>query len=616
MKTQFGQSWAPTLLSVRLDHRIRSAVLSCRRFPARCFRDPYLSVTLRDTRLLSLWLAIIVVALAIHLGGFPLLDPDEGRNAEVGREMAATNDYVMPRLDGLPYLDKPIVYFAAEAAVMEVLGPTELAARLPAFLFTLATAWFTGWFARRLWGKEAALVAAVVTLATPLAVAFSRTVIFDSALSFFITVATAAFYLAIEGDVAVESIVGDAGSATSARLSINNSTPARTPIGRRWTILAWAAIGFGVITKGPVAILLPLLVAIPYAVTRRRLRAVISIPALIVFAVVVAPWVWAISRAVPDFLHYVLVTETAQRMATKALKRTGPPWYFIPYVIGGAMPWSILLLSGTRQMERRDRSTLYLLLWILLPFIFFSISQSKRPQYVLPLMPAIALLVARVWPGAQKAARIAAIALAAVGAILVTAPLFVHLRDEYGDSMRTTAIGLGIAAMAGATLALFARRRDLALIGLSLPIVAIPLIANPLLLAIGTRRSTREFDAQLERSITAQTEVVGVEAFTGSMAFYLRRPIIVVTPDAEELTSNYLIRHYGTFAGGAVLKPMSWLASSLADPTHARAYIVRANDAAQRNAIAAHGLRVVAANARYVAYAQPPSTPLAARPTQ
>ena len=104
---------------------------------------------------------MVVVVLSIDLGGFPLLDPDEGRNAEVGREMALTNDYVMPRLDGLPYLDKPIVYFAAEAAAMELLGPTELAARLPAFLFTLATAAFVFWFARRLWTSREATIAAI-----------------------------------------------------------------------------------------------------------------------------------------------------------------------------------------------------------------------------------------------------------------------------------------------------------------------------------------------------------------------------------------------------------------------------------------------------------------------
>ncbi|HZI41617.1 MAG TPA: hypothetical protein VFD67_07925, partial [Gemmatimonadaceae bacterium] len=74
------------------------------------------------------------MALGWNLNGYRLLDPDEGRNAEVAREMALTNDYVVPHLDGLPYLDKPVVYFAAAAAVMEVAGPTEAAARLPAYL--------------------------------------------------------------------------------------------------------------------------------------------------------------------------------------------------------------------------------------------------------------------------------------------------------------------------------------------------------------------------------------------------------------------------------------------------------------------------------------------------
>src|SRR6185436_17072923 len=108
--------------------------------------------------------------------------------------MAATNDYVMPRIDGMPYLDKPIVYFAAEAAAMEVLGPTETAARLPALLFTFATAALLFVFARKTWGETEGWIAAIVFLSMPLTAAFARTVIFDSALTFFIIAAIVAFY--------------------------------------------------------------------------------------------------------------------------------------------------------------------------------------------------------------------------------------------------------------------------------------------------------------------------------------------------------------------------------------------------------------------------------------
>jgi 4-amino-4-deoxy-L-arabinose transferase-like glycosyltransferase len=523
--------------------------------------------------LLRWWLLATVLALSIHLGGFPLFDPDEGRNAEVGREMAATNDYVMPRLDGLPYLDKPIVYFAAEAAVMEVLGPTEVAARLPAFLFTLAGAAFLWWFAKRVWGSEEAIIAAIVFLATPLAVAFSRTVIFDSALALFITMATAFFYLACEEDGAA----------------------------RKWSSLAWLVIGLGVITKGPVAIALPLLVAIVYAIWHKRFRALWSWGGLALFVLAIAPWVWAISQAIPDFLHYVVVTETAQRLATKALKRTGPPWYFIPYLIGGALPWSIVLIGSPRAIDRRDRSTIYLLLWIAIPFLFFSISQSKRPQYILPLMAPIALLVARIWNKARNGSRAAGIVLLVFGLALVIAPSFLHLRAEYGDAARLSAIAIGAGFLIGGTSA-FINRRDIALILLTIPVIAIPLAANPMLQAIGLRRSEAALMDQIRPMVTPQTEIVGVEAFTGSMTFYLRRPMVVVTADAEEFTSNYLIRHYANFSGGASIKPMIWLDAALSDAATPRLFIVRANDAAHRAQLEANGFRAVATDARYAAY--------------
>jgi 4-amino-4-deoxy-L-arabinose transferase-like glycosyltransferase len=456
---------------------------------------------------------------------------------------------------------------------MEVLGPTEVAARLPAFLFTIVGAAFLWWFARRVWGSDEAIIAAIVFLSTPLAIAFSRTVIFDSALALFITMATAFFYLACEEER------------------------------RTWSALAWLAIGLGVITKGPVAIALPLLVAIPYAIWRKRFRALWSWGGLALFILAIAPWVWAISRAIPDFLHYVLVTETAQRLATKALKRTGPPWYFIPYLLAGALPWSIVLLGSGRAIDKRDRSTIYLLLWIAIPFIFFSISQSKRPQYILPLMAPIALLVARIWRDARTGSRVAGTVLVVLGVALIGVPRFVHIPAAYYDAAHLSSFILGFAFVIAGGFA-SVKRRDIALIALTIPIIAIPIVANPMMRAIGARRSEAALMAQLRPMITPRTEIVGVEAFTGSMTFYLQRPIVVVTPDAEEFTSNYLIRHYATFAGGASIKPMPWLDTALADAATPRIFIVREKDAAHRAQIAQRGLRIVATDARYVAYAR------------
>ncbi len=554
------------------------------------------AVSARERVLLTAWAVIAAMAISIHLGGYPLLDADEGRNGEVGREMAATNDYVMPRLDGLPYLDKPIVYFAVEAATMEILGPTEFAARFPAWLFTIATALVVAWFAARV-GIDPP-VAAIVFLATPLTIAFARTVIFDSALSFFMTVALVAFYFACHP----ERSEGPGGVGGAMNHDIGSAPPpgplADARGDKRWSALAWAAIAFGVITKGPVAIAVPLIVAVPYSIWRRRPRALGSIAGFVLFVTIIVPWVWAISREVPDFLQYVLVTETAQRLTTGALKRTGPAWYFIPFLIGGALPWSIALISGWRAAggERERWLDRYLLLWVAVPFIFFTLSQSKRPQYILPLMPAIALLVARRW----KERRAAAVTLTMFGASLLAAVPFVKLRVEYGDAARTAAIVVGICAVLCGVMA-FLTRRAVAFIALTIPSLALPLATNPLMNALAIRRSTKALVAQLPRD----REIVGLEAFTGSMAFYLRHPIIVVSPDGEELTSNYITHHYSRFVSDprSNLRPLSWLSQAFAGN---RVLIVRSDDPVNRAAVEQHGARLVATSAHFMAYTMPP----------
>lgn len=528
----------------------------------------------------ALWTLVVAIAVAVNLGGYPLFDADEGRNAEVAREMAETNDYVLPRLNGLPYLDKPVVYFAAEAAVMEVLGPTEVAARLPAYLFTLLTALAIGLgVVRATRDATAAWTAAAVYLSMPLVLAFARTVIFDSALTFFVVFAIGAFYFAIEER------------------------------SKRWTAAAWLAIGLGVLTKGPVAIALPLLVAIPWALWRKRFAMLWSVAGVIAFAAVIAPWVWAVQQHIPNFLQYVLVTETAARLATPELKRTAPFWFFVPYIIGGALPWSIVAVASFRRRspdEERGR-VIFLALWIVIPFLFFSVSQSKLPQYILPTMAPIAIVVALGWRERIASTRVAGAVAAVVGAAVLVAPLFLHrtkMRPELAAVADESAIALGGVWVAGGVLALlFARNRAVALAALTLPVIALPLVTNPIMNAIGERRSARAFVERLAPHVPRGAEIVGGEAFTGSMAFYLRRPVMLASDDGSELTSNYILRFHERFQSNpaSTLKPEEFFVEALAAPQR-RVFIVRNNDRERRAMLESRGLRLVATGAHHVAY--------------
>jgi len=191
------------------------------------------------------------------------------------------------------------------------------------------------------------------------------------------------------------------------------------------------------------------------------------------------------------------------------------------------------------------------------------------------------------------------------GLILVAAP-FVHVRKmsaEVTAGVQSSALPMGIVTLIGAVGAIaFARRKEIAIAALSLPIIAVPLTANPLLQSIAARRSTKAFVEQLQPY--ANRQVVGVEDYTGSMQFYLRRPMIVVTPDAEEFTSNYIIRHYDAFASD----PKSPVRrGTVFDPS--RLYVVRNNDALHAQQLQSGGFTPIARDAHHIAFIAPNTIP-------
>ena len=532
-----------------------------------------------------------VLALGFNLGGYPLFDPDEGRNAEVAREMAATNDYLLPHLDGLPYLDKPVVYFAAAAAAMEVLGPTETAARLPAYLFTLATLVVVFWFAAKRWGRDTGWLAALALATMPLVLAYARTTIMDSALAFCTTLAILAFW---------------------------DEQP----------VLAWAAIGLGAITKGPLAILIPLATLIPYALlTGQRLRRLFPLAGLAAFAVVALPWFLAVSRRIPEFPHYVFVRETFERVTTRGFHRTAPFWYYLPIVPVAAFPWIVPALARlatwrwawlARRVNPQAQESIFLGCWILVPMLFFTLNQSKLPQYMLPLMPPFALAAARVLTshaselgGGIGAARrpyawIAAVLGFALASLTLWLPAPISLTPAERAAIPPTALGIGIALLISSALVWYAGRAEhprprLAVMGYALTVMAMPVVSGRLLAAVGEDRSAATLARVIQNSNAR--DVIGISAFPTSLPFYLRRAIPVATATGRELTSTFIADYQERFRADTAspLKPADYWRERLARCGTPTVFVTRAGDTRVRAELDPL-LPLLAVEGRYAAY--------------
>ena len=534
------------------------------------------------------------LALGVNLNGYRLLDPDEGRNAEVAREMAASNDYLLPHLEGLPYLDKPVVYFAAAALAMEILGPTETAARLPAYLFTLATIALIVAFARRHWGADAGWLAGLALATMPLVMAYARATIFDSALAFCTTAAILAFW---------------------------DERP----------VLAWAAIGLGALTKGPIAILIPLATAVPHALlTGRPLRRLFPWLGLGAFALVALPWFIAVSARIPEFPHYVFVRETLERVTTTKFHRTAPVWYYLPIVPVAAFPWIVPALARVKHwrwawLARRDNpnagEAIFLACWVLGPLAFFTLNQSKLPQYVLPLMPAFAIAAARLfaregigvaWRGYAALAALLGLALASLTLWL---PAPIALTPAERAAIPPTALALGIALVTSAALVWLAVRRSqpiLGAAGYALVVMAIPLVSGPLLAAVGDDRSAATLAQVIRNTAGPHTKVLGISAFPPSLPFYLGGTVEVATATGRELTSNFIADYVDHFRAlpGSPLKPADYWREVLTRCAQPIVFITRTGDSATRAALDSV-LPLLAMQGRYAAYgACRPRSPL------
>jgi 4-amino-4-deoxy-L-arabinose transferase-like glycosyltransferase len=329
-------------------------------------------------RAAALVLGLIAALLLFRLGAVPLLGPDEPRYTRVAVEMHRSRDFVTPTLQGRPWLEKPALYYWLAAAAMDVRGETETAARLPSALAALLMAGATAVFGARVYGARAGLWAALVCGTGVLAFAYGRAASMDMLLAATVTAATA--------------LVGLRLLDIAGRLAV----PA-----------AGALCGLAVLAKGPLGLLLPGLAVLGWlAATRDRhaARRLLSPMAALLFLAVAGPWYLLVYRAQGQaFVDVFLLDHNVRRFTSTIHRHPGPPWYYVPVLLGGLFPWTGLLVPALAQVRaRRDRADLFVLSWLVLPLLFFSAAGSKLPGYILPCLPPLALWMGR---AAERMAR-------------------------------------------------------------------------------------------------------------------------------------------------------------------------------------------------------------------
>jgi 4-amino-4-deoxy-L-arabinose transferase-like glycosyltransferase len=333
-------------------------------------------------------LATLYVCYFSHLGAIGFVGPDEPRYAWIARDMAETGDWVTPRLYGKPWFEKPPLFYWGAALCFKLFGISEAAARLPSAISALLATLALAWLALRLYGAETARWLLLLLPTTVGMIGFSHAAATDMPFSGMLTIAM----------VCAAVVLG---------LTRNENTPIlpRTP----WLalILFGFFLGLAVLAKGPAAIILSGGAIFFWALFTKRWRDAFRLfhpAALASFCLTALPWYILCARRNPDFFRIFIIEHNFKRYLTPEFQHIQPFWFYIPVLLVAFLPWTATLLwtafQGSAQfLESKKTSphSLFLLTWPVFVLVFFSLSRSKLPGYILPAVPAIGLLVTHVY---------------------------------------------------------------------------------------------------------------------------------------------------------------------------------------------------------------------------
>ncbi len=473
---------------------------------------------MRDVVILSVLLCLLFGAM---LGSRPLSVPDEGRYVEIPREMVASGDYITPRLNGVKYFEKPVLFYWLESLPIRLFGINEFALRVWPALFALFGCLGVYGAGRRLFGRMSGLLAALVLATSLLYYGLSRAIILDMPLTVLMTGALLLF------------LVGT-----------------HEPSGSRRRTLFWASYAsaaLAMLTKGLIGMVIPAIIIGAWVLLLaewRLLRSISLLSGMVVFLAIAAPWHILVGRANPEFFNFYFVHEHFLRYLTTVHSRYQPAWFFIPVLAAGLFPWSAFLLQAVHHSlprtwsERHEhRDALFLFLWAGLVFAFFSASHSKLVPYILPVFPPLALLIGRyfaaAWdspglPGVRRGIAAAAIGMVLLGAAFLAIPRLRPDLEFPALGSYPAVFAVVLAATAAATTLLF---RAKGLRG-AVPAIAVGMSLFLMLLNVPAGRietqSAKPLADVLKPVLKPGDEVASYNMYYQDLPVYLERRITVV----------------------------------------------------------------------------------------
>ena len=466
-------------------------------------------------------LATILVFFSIFfmlfLGGLPFKEPDESRYAEIPREMLESGDFITPRLNYVKYFEKPPLHYWVNALSLSAFGNKEAAARFPSAAFGLCGVLLAYHIGRKLYGRRAGLYSALV-LGSSVGFLFqSRMNIIDTTLTFCMAAALGFFLLASRRDEVKKG---------------------------RYYYLFYLFCALSVLAKGLIGIVLPGGVIFFYLLITKRwslLREMRIFSGTCLFLLVCAPWFILVSLKNPEFFQFFFIHEHVERFLTKVHGRYEPPWYFIPVLLGGMLPWSFFLPGAvTSAWAKRDSAGLFLSLWFGVIFVFFSLSSSKLIPYILPVFPAVAILIGTAISDAldedSPLLRLQTIVaglffLVAGSGTILYSKLAVHSKLDVEGAFL-----LGGIFVVGSVLSLLAMRRKSRVFAIGFLCLTASLAAMCAPSVIFSRsivkRSTREL-ARIARDQYPAIPLVSYGFYRQGLPFYAERRVVLAGPSGE-----------------------------------------------------------------------------------